>query len=191
MERSVESYDDGYFAKATPRLDAIGHAPTPVLARKPYRVAIWVGVVVVLLAAAGLVYKGMRPPVPGSREDLAARLEEWRPSSMKETKSFYETGDGCVTELACPQYVGWYSITGSVGAARDEVIMLLEQRGVEYRQNPMESNLITAKDDGYMYFFVFHEPPFDGPLDRTGVLPPDVLADWSVSKLNPDVVPGS
>jgi hypothetical protein len=140
----------------------------------------------VVLAAAGFWFLKMRPPAEGSREDLTARLDAVEVDALVETNEFYTSEPDCHNVPTCPGLVRYYSIPGSIEAARDEVAARLSEKGFKVTPNGVDPNLIVASEESgrYMYFLVFHPP--GGTLPMHNVLPPSVEADLGVV-LNPYV----
>ena len=184
--KPLEAYDDGYFAKPLQRVQVPVAAPRPATPPRSYGWLTTVGLALVLLAGLWFGYQAMRPAEPGSKEDLSGRIGQLLPSSMTRTKEFYQSEDACSVPNMCPHYVGHYSITGSVGAARDEMIGRLQELGIDFRQNERYPNLLIADEEKYIYFLVFHEAPYAAPFDQD--LPPGLDADLSVGLKQP--IPG-
>jgi hypothetical protein len=177
---SSPSYD--YFVKVPER--RLEH-PTPKAPSPKRRVGLmYVAVAVALLCTLVLGVNIFRGPAPGSREDLAGRLNVLEPSSMQQTREFYHSEENCPTSaIQCPSLVRWYSIAGPIGAAREAVIARLQEKDLAFQQNAIEPNLIVVRERNYISYLVFHEPPLDGPFDD--VLPPSVEADWSITRGGP------
>ena len=133
----------------------------------------------IVLGAFAFWNYGMKAPAQGSREDLAGRLDAVVPDSMQQIDEFYNTPSECAVAPPCPSVTRYYSIQGSIEAARDQAVEIARDKGLEIKPNSVEPNLIVASEDEYVYFLVFHPPPQDGPLDKT--LPSYVEADLTIS----------
>ena len=153
----------------------------PVSKRRGWRVKLPLVILVatIVCVAAFLVVASATEPEPGSREDLAGRLDAIVPDSMHQIDQFYQSGSRCDLSVLCPEVTEWFSIEGSVSAARSDLIARLDKEGLEFEPNTAEPNLIVVNEGKYIYFLVFHEPPLDGPLDRT--LPSRVEADLTIA----------
>jgi hypothetical protein len=168
---------DEYFVTSTKRVAEPEPASTD---RQSSRVKLTLMILVAAcVGVAAFLVVTSSTPEPGSRKDLAGRLDEIVPDSMYQIDEFYQARSECEVFISCPQVTGWYSIQGSVPAARSDLIARLDQEGLEFEPSSVEPNLLVVNDGDYLYFLVFHEPPLDGPLDRT--LPSYVEADLSVA----------
>lgn len=167
---------DGYFVVSTKPLAQAD----PVSKRHGWRVKLTLVILIVtIVCGAALLVVASSAPEPGSKEDLAGRLDAIVPDSMHQIDQFYKSRNECDVFLACPEVTEWYSIQGSVSAARSDLIARLDQEGLEFEPSTVEPNLIVVNQGKYIYFLVFHEPPLDGPLDRT--LPSYVEADLTIA----------
>jgi hypothetical protein len=178
--RETSPEPDDFFVKI-PRLAEV---PTPELPADrtspgPSRMRLWLYLGAGLLALVALwfgVTTVFGSPEPGSREDLESHLHNLGlPQSVHLLEAFYHRDQPVPLG---PQYVEWLAIDGDIGATRDELLTNLEMKGIEYEQNSVEPNLIVIRTRPYLYFLVFHEPPYDGPFDN--VLPHSIEADFSV-----------
>ena len=173
---SSPSYD--YFASVSERRPAYPAPPQESASKGRFRL-MYVLIAMALMCAVVLGVNIFRGSEPGSREDLASRLNALEPSSMKQTREIFSPEENCPTSATlCPSLVRWYSIAGPIGAAREAVISRLQAKGLAFEQNDIEPNLIVVRERHHIYYLVFHEQPLDGPFDN--VLPPSVEADWSI-----------
>jgi hypothetical protein len=89
---------------------------------------------------------------PGSREDLARRLDGMAvPGAMVEVGELYQKDCG----ITCPLLVRWYNIPGSLEGARSALLSELDAAGRQPEPNDIEPNLIVLKENGHVTFIHF------------------------------------
>jgi hypothetical protein len=128
---SSPSYD--YFAEVSERGPASPALPQGSASKRRFRL-MYVLIATALLCVVVLGVNIFRGSEPGSREDLASRLNALEPSSMKQTREIFNSEENCPTSATlCPSLVRWYSIAGPIGAAREAVISRLREKGLVVR----------------------------------------------------------
>jgi hypothetical protein len=109
-----------------------------------------VGVVIALLHALS----ACGSPAQGSREDLAARIDELQaPPVMRPLSDHYN--DCSPQKTPCPSLVRWLELDGPIEAIKGEFISSLRARGFDPRPNSVDPNLLTMPHGDYLYFIVF------------------------------------
>jgi hypothetical protein len=126
-----------------------------------------------------LALPGCGSPAQGSREDLAARIDELQaPSIMRPLSDHYN--DCSPQKPTCPSLVRWLELDGPIEAVRDEFISNLRRRGFDPRPTSVDPNVFTRRHGDYLYFIVFG----GGSRYPNDQVPSNVDVEFTVTQLD-------